>query len=104
MAQEGFDTLMDLTESRYRLSMVTARRAAQLKLGIPSVLPKDATPQTRNTVTIAMKELEVGAGVRWGDDLPSTEELRNLVERERRDEPSGYSVSRRPRDDDDDDE
>ena len=27
MAQEGFDTLMNLTESRYRLSMVTARRA-----------------------------------------------------------------------------
>ena len=63
MAQEGFDTLMDLTESRYRLSMVTARRAAQLKLGVPSVLPKDETPKTRNTVTIAMKELEAGAGV-----------------------------------------
>lgn len=102
MAQEGFDTLMDLTESRYRLSMVTARRAAQLKLGVPSVLPKDETPKTRNTVTIAMKELEAGAGVRWGDDLPSADELRNLVERERREEPSSYSVSRRPRDEDDD--
>jgi DNA-directed RNA polymerase subunit K/omega len=62
MAQEGFDTLMQLTESRYRLSMVTARRAAQLKAGIPSVLPKDEQPRTRNTVTIAMKELESGAG------------------------------------------
>ena len=101
MAQEGFDTLMDLTESRYRLSMVTARRAAQLKLGVPSVLPKDETPKTRNTVTIAMKELEAGAGVRWGDDLPSAEELRNLVERERREEPSSYSVLRRPQDEDD---
>ena len=28
MAQEGFDTLMQLTESRYQLSMITARRAA----------------------------------------------------------------------------
>ena len=102
MAQEGFDTLMELTESRYRLSMVTARRAAQLKLGVPSVLPKDKTPKTRNTVTIAMKELEAGAGVRWGDDLPSADELRNLVERERRDEPNSYSVSRRPQDEDDD--
>ncbi len=55
MAQEGFDTPLELTESRYRLSMVTARRAAQLKLGIPSVLLKDAQPGTRNTVTIAMK-------------------------------------------------
>ena len=102
MAQEGFDTLMDLTESRYRLSMVTARRAAQLKLGVPSVLPKDETPKTRNTVTIAMKELEAGAGVRWGDDLPSADELRSLVERERREEPSSYSVSRRSQDEDDD--
>lgn len=102
MAQEGFDTLMDLTESRYRLSMVTARRAAQLKLGVPSVLPKDETPKTRNTVTIAMKELEAGAGVRWGDDLPSADELRSLVERERREEPSSYSVSRRQQDEDDD--
>ena len=102
MAQEGFDTLMDLTESRYRLSMVTARRAAQLKLGIPSVLPKDEQPQTRNTVTIAMKELEEGAGILWGENLPSTEALRSLVERERREEPSSYSVSRRPFDDDED--
>lgn len=104
MAQEGFDTLMALTESRYKLSMITARRAAQLKLGIPSVLPKDEVPATRNTVTIAMKELERGAGVRWGGDLPSTEELRTLIERERREEPASYSVSRRPLPDDDDDE
>lgn len=104
MAQEGFDTLMSLTESRYRLSMVTARRAAQLKLGIPSVLPKDEVPHTRNTVTIAMKELEERAGIRWGNDLPSTEQLRGLIERERREEPSGYSVSRRSQGDEDDDD
>lgn len=103
MAQEGFDTLMSLTESRYRLSMVVARRAAQLKVGIPSVLPKDEVPHTRNTVTIAMKELEERAGVRWGNDLPSTDELKNLIERERREEPSSYSVSRRAFDDEDED-
>ena len=102
MAQEGFDTLMGLTESRYRLSMVTARRAAQLKLGIPSVLPKDEVPHTRNTVTIAMKELEEGAGILWGENLPSTEQLRTLIERERREEPNSYSVSRRPQGEDDD--
>ena len=95
MAQEGFDTLMSLTESRYRLSMVVARRAAQLKVGIPSVLPKGDVPQTRNTVTVAMKELEERAGVRWGNDLPSSEELKVIIERERREEPSSYSVSRR---------
>lgn len=94
MAQEGFDTLMALTDSRYRLSMIVARRAAQLKLGIPSVLPTDAYPRTRNTVTVAMKELEYGQGLRWGNDLPSAEELKQLVERERREEPATHSVVR----------
>jgi DNA-directed RNA polymerase subunit omega len=101
MAQEGFDTLMALTDSRYTLSMIVARRAAQLKLGIPSVLPKEELPTTRNTVTIAMKELERGMPLRWGRDLPSTEELRALVERERREEAASYSVSRRPAAEDD---
>ena len=94
MAQEGFDTLMALTDSRYRLSMIVAQRAAQLKLGIPSVLPTNAYPRTRNTVTIAMKELELGGALRWGDDLPSAEELKQLVERERREEPVTHQVLR----------
>ena len=101
MAQEGFDDLMALTDSRYKLSMITARRAAQLKAGIPSTLDAEEYPQTRNTVTVAMKELETHAGILWGDDLPSTDELRQVVERERREEPSGYSVSSAPRDGED---
>ncbi len=104
MAQEGFDTLMTLTDSRYRLSMIVAQRAAQLKLGIPSVLPTDSYPRTRNTVTIAMKELEVGSGLRWGSDLPSTEELKQLVERERREESPTHSVLRSEVEDEFDDE
>ena len=92
MAQEGFDDLMALTDSRYELSMITARRAAQLKAGIPSTLDSEEYPRTRNTVTVAMKELETHSGILWGDDLPSTDELKQVVERERRDE-SGYSVS-----------
>ena len=101
MAQEGFDDLMALTDSRYKLSMITARRAAQLKAGIPSTLNADEYPQTRNTVTVAMKELETHAGILWGDDLPSTDELKQVVERERREETSGYSVSNAPSDDED---
>ena len=101
MAQEGFDDLMALTDSRYKLSMITARRAAQLKAGIPSTLDAEEYPQTRNTVTVAMKELETHAGILWGDDLPSTDELKQVVERERREEPSGYSVSSAPRNDED---
>ena len=93
MAQEGFDDLMALTDSRYELSMITARRAAQLKAGIPSTLDSEEYPRTRNTVTVAMKELETHSGILWGDDLPSTDELKQVVERERREDASGYSVS-----------
>lgn len=92
MAQEGYDTLMSLTDSRYRLSMIVARRAAQLKAGIPTTLDPDEAPRTTNTVTLAMKELEGNKGIMWGDDLPSTDELRRLVER-RPEEPS-FGVTR----------
>lgn len=94
MAQEGFDELMTLVESRYRLSMIVARRAAQLKVGVPPVLDVEDYPKTRNTVTIAMKELELHAGVKWGDELPSFDELKGVLERERRAEESSYSVTR----------
>lgn len=79
MAQEGYDVLMELTDSRYRLSMIVARRAAQLKLGVPSLLEEGDTSVTHNTVTVAMKELELGKGIRWGSELPSVEELRRTV-------------------------
>lgn len=80
MAQEGYDSLLALTDSRYRLTMIVARRAAQLKSGVPSLLTQDQLPRTGNTVTIAMKELELGLPIRWGDDLPAFEELRRSSE------------------------
>ncbi|MDQ3459369.1 MAG: DNA-directed RNA polymerase subunit omega [Deinococcota bacterium] len=93
MAQEGIDTLLSLTDSRYRLSMITARRAAQLKTGIPSILPPEERPKTRNTVTIAMKEVATGR-IKWGDDLPTIDEIRHEIEQERRrEERPNYSVS-----------
>ena len=98
MSQEGFDQLTTLTDSRYRLSMIVARRAAQLKAGIPSVLTADEYPKTRNTVTIAMKELATTTSVRWGDELPSAEELREIIGTEQRKEPATYSVSRGSKD------
>lgn len=94
MAQEGYDTLMALTDSRYRLSMIVARRAAQLKSGIPSILDVDDLPHTTNTVSIAMKELETTSAVHWGDDLPPMEELRKLAEPTRRSEEPTFSVAR----------
>lgn len=92
MAQAGVDKLMELTDSRYRLSMIAARRAAQIKNGIPTLLDHDESPKTRNTVSIALKELVLDKGIQWGDDLPSQDELKQAVDRERRLDNS-YSVS-----------
>jgi DNA-directed RNA polymerase subunit omega len=95
VAQEGFDKLMELTDSRYRLSMIAARRAAQLKNGIPTLLEGSEHPKTRNTVTLALKELVLDKPIEWGSDLPTNEELRQVVERDRRLDASTYSVSYR---------
>jgi DNA-directed RNA polymerase subunit omega len=101
VAQEGYDRLMALTDSRYRLSMVVARRPAQLKGGIPTTLGFDEMPVARhNTVTVAMREFELGREVRWGDELPSYDELkRTVVEEKRREEPN-FTISRAALDDD----
>ena len=86
MAQEGYDQLLALTDSRYRLSMIVARRAAQLKGGMPTLLTEDEKPSNGNTVTMAMLELRAGKALRWGDDLPSEMELRDVRARQRRQE------------------
>jgi DNA-directed RNA polymerase subunit omega len=94
MAQEGYDKLMSLVDSRYRLSMLVAKRAAQLKNGIPPLLSPEETPKTRNTVSLALKELVLDKPLVWGDDLPSVEELKKTVEREKqKSESTSYSVS-----------
>ena len=92
MAQKGVDKLMELTDSRYRLSMIAARRAAQIKNGIPTTLEHGEYPATRNTVTLALTELVLDKGISWGNELPSHDELRQTVERERKLDTS-YSVS-----------
>ena len=93
MAQEGFDKLMDLTDSRYRLSMIVGRRAAQLKNGIPTTLSHEEYPKTRNTVTIALKELVLDKEIKWGKDLPTVEELKKTLEHDRRLENQAQSYS-----------
>ncbi len=104
MAQEGYDRLMALTDSRYRLSMIVARRAAQLKGGIPTTLDAEEMPEAgQNTVSVAMREFELGREVRWGDELPTFDELkRTVVEERRREEPS-FTVSRISFESDDED-
>ena len=99
MAQSSFDKLIDMVDSRYRLSMIVGRRAAQLKMGVPSVLEADEEPKTRNTVSVALKELELDKPIVFGTkrDLPTTEEVRKMLDRERREsrerEADAYSVS-----------
>jgi DNA-directed RNA polymerase subunit omega len=104
VAQEGYDRLMALTDSRYRLSMIVARRAAQLKGGIPTTLDAEEMPEAgQNTVSVAMREFELGREVRWGDELPTFDELkRTVVEERRREEPS-FTVSRISFESDDED-
>lgn len=103
MAQEGYDRLMALTDSRYRLSMIIARRAAQLKGGIPTTLEDDELPEARqNTVSLAIREFVIGRDVVWGDELPSFEELRRTVAEERRREEPSFTVSRISFESDDD--
>ena len=94
MAQDGFDTLLALTDSRYRLSIIVARRAAQLKGGIPTLLEPEEMPSTgrQNTVTLAMRELQLDKELRWGDDLPSLEELRRVNEQSRRAQDTEYPL------------
>jgi DNA-directed RNA polymerase omega subunit len=109
MAQEAYDKLMEMTDSRYRLSMVAARRAAQLKAGVPSVLAPNEQPKTKNAVTIALRELALDKGIKWGvdDSLPTNEELKQNVEREMRaTREQNYTITRldAPDDDLDDDE
>lgn len=60
MAEKDIDKLLSLTDSKYRLSVVTAKRALQLKSSASSVLPPEQRVRTRNLVTHAMRELATG--------------------------------------------
>lgn len=87
MAQIGYDTLLNLTDSRYRLSIVVARRAAQLKGGVPTLLgPEEMPDAASNTVSVAMEELRLGKPVVWGVDLPADDAVREIRARQRREE------------------
>ncbi len=97
MAQKGFDILREATDSRYRLSMVVGRRAAQLKQGVPSTLTHKPITREDNAVSVAMKELELGSGVRWDNDLPSAAVISTQVQRDRHEAgeaPKAYSILR----------
>ncbi len=60
MAEKDIDKLLSMTDSKYRLSVVVAKRAIQLRSGAPSTLPTDVKARTRNLVTQSMRELATG--------------------------------------------
>lgn len=97
MAQKGFDVLREVTDSRYRLSMVVGRRAAQLKKGVPSTVTGKVLTNAQNSVSEAMRELELGSGVVWGDALPSFGDINSVVEHDQREqqrEAAAFSITR----------
>lgn len=95
MAQEGIDKLMKLTDSRYRLSVMVAERAAQLKAGYQTVLDRDEVNiNWDNAVTVAMKELELyPEKFAWGPDVPQLE-LHRRPDSKRDDRTGGQTEAR----------
>ncbi len=95
MAVEGIDKLLGLTDSRYELSTIVAKRALQLKKGFPSLLSHEEYPKTRNMVTVALKEFVLDKGLKWGKNIPTVEQLQKQLELEEklRQEYEGVNIS-----------
>jgi DNA-directed RNA polymerase subunit omega len=94
----GYDTLLNLTDSRYRLSVIAAKRSVQLKKGFPTTLSKDEYPKNRdgvshNVVAVALQELLLDKDIAWGETLPSDAEQLKAFELKKREDPLNYSVS-----------
>ncbi|MCX7802800.1 MAG: DNA-directed RNA polymerase subunit omega [Meiothermus ruber] len=90
MAEPGIDTLLTLTDSKYRLTVVTAKRAQQLlRYDFKNtVLSPEEYPRMRtlegekpdpNAVTWAMQELKSGRLV-IGENLIAEDRLSRLLD------------------------
>ena len=79
MAQKDIDKLLALTDSKYRLANLVAKRAAQLKSGLPTLLEPEERPRTRNTVTVAMREMLTGR-LAWGKNIVKEERLSEAIQ------------------------
>jgi DNA-directed RNA polymerase subunit K/omega len=98
VAVSGYDTLLELTDSRYRLSTIAAKRAAQLKKGFPTTLVQEEYPKNRDgvsksVVAVALQELLLHKGIVWGETLPSDAELMKVLERDKQVKLQNYSVT-----------
>jgi DNA-directed RNA polymerase subunit omega len=90
MAEPGIDTLLALTDSKYRLTVVTAKRAQQLlRYNFKNtVLESSELPRMRtlegvrpdpNAVTWAMKELQTGR-LQTGENLIAEDRLSKFLD------------------------
>lgn len=109
MSVVGYDTLLNLTDSRYRLSVIAAKRAVQLKKGFPSTLAKEDYPKNRdgvshNVVAVSLTELLLDKDIVWGETLPSDAELIKAFELKKKNDSLNYSVTIKQEAIDDDDE
>ncbi|HWG84300.1 MAG TPA: DNA-directed RNA polymerase subunit omega [Deinococcales bacterium] len=82
MAERNIDRLLSQTDSKYRLSVVIAKRALQLKAGVAPVIPAEARANTRNLVTVAMREMATGT-LEHGDGIVDENRLNTTLERTR---------------------
>jgi DNA-directed RNA polymerase subunit omega len=94
----GYDALLNITDSRYRLSAIVAKRAVQLKKGFPTTLVEKDYPRNRdgvshNVVAVALQEVLLDRDIVWGETLPSNEELIKAFELKKRSDPLNYSVT-----------
>jgi DNA-directed RNA polymerase subunit omega len=102
MSVVGYDALLNLTNSRYRLSVIAAKRSVQLKKGFPTTLTTEEYPQNRdgvskNVVAVALQELLLDKDIVWGETLPSDKELLKAFELTKRNEVLNYSVTLKQR-------
>ena len=82
MAEKDIDKLLAITDSKYRLSVITAKRALQLRAGAQSVLPPEQRARTHNLVTQAMREL-AGGKLLVGEGLIDEDRLQQDYQRQR---------------------
>jgi DNA-directed RNA polymerase subunit omega len=90
MAEPGIDTLLALTDSKYRLTVVTAKRAQQLlrydfkntvldSSELPRMRTLEGEKPDPNAVTWAMKELQTGR-LQTGENLIAEDRLNKFLE------------------------
>jgi DNA-directed RNA polymerase subunit omega len=92
MAERNIDKLLAQTGSKYRLSVVVAKRALQLRAGTQSVLPAEQRGKIHNLVTMAMREMAADK-LTVGEQLIDEERLAADLQRQKQAEKAAQERS-----------